>query len=104
MKQIVCITGLISQPRFVKRVQTLLMADYDVTVYGYSRDGYNINNLPKSIKVINKGVQKDGGDYLSKFIGGYKDVKQLTESYKGKDVVFYSFSFLTAFWVLSKTC
>lgn len=58
MKQIVCITGLISQPRFVKRVQTLLMADYDVTVYGYSRDGYNVNNLPKSIKVINKGVQK----------------------------------------------
>lgn len=102
MKQIVCITGLISQPRFVKRVQTLLMADYDVTVYGYSRDGYNVNNLPKSIKVINKGVQKDGGDYLSKFIGGYKDVKQLTESYKGKDVVFYSFSFLTAFWFYLK--
>ena len=98
MKRIVCITGIASQPRFIKRVQTLLLAGYDVTVYGHNREGYVGNALPEGVEYFDKGMQIDGQDYLSKIKDGYKDVKELTQKYKGQDVCFYSFSFLTAFW------
>lgn len=98
MKRIVCITGIASQPRFIKRVQTLLSAGYDVTVYGHNREGYVGNILPEGVEYFDKGMQVDGQDYLSKIKDGYKDVKELTHKYKGQDVCFYSFSFLTAFW------
>lgn len=98
MKKIICITGLTTQPRFIKRVQTLLSAGYSVTVYGRNREGYVGNALPDGVEFFDKGMQKDGQDYLSKLFAGFADVKELTKKYKGQDVVFYSFSLLTAFW------
>lgn len=98
MKKVVCITGIASQPRFIKRIQTLLSAGFDVTVYGHNREGYLGNVLPEGVEYIDKGMQKDGQDYLSKICSGYQDVKELTKKYKGQDVVFYSFSLLTALW------
>lgn len=98
MKKIVCITGLATQPRFIKRVQTLLSAGYEVTVYGRNREGYIGNALPEGVEYIDKGIQKDGKDYFSKFIAGYKDVRDLIKQYRSQDVWFYSFSLLTAVW------
>ena len=66
MKRIVCITGLTTQPRFIKRVQTLLSAGYQVTVYGRNREGYVGNALPEGVEYIDKGMQIDGQDYLTK--------------------------------------
>ena len=56
IKRIVCITGAISQPRFVKRINGLVEAGFDVIVVGYDRDLYNDNKLPKAVSFINKGT------------------------------------------------
>lgn len=98
IRRIVCITGLISQPRFVKRVQTLCEAGFEVIVVGYERGGYNCNALPENITFINKGTQKNAGAYLSKIKSGYMDVKGLIDKYGNKETLFYSFSLLTALW------
>lgn len=98
MKRIVCITGAISQPRFVKRINSLVEAGLEVVVVGYDRGIYNNNKLPKGIQFINKGTQKDGGAYVSKFMSGYKDVTDLINKFSDERTLFYSFSFITAIW------
>lgn len=98
IKRIVCITGTVSQPRFVKRVSGLVEAGFDVVVVGYDRGVYKNNKLPDGVPFINKGTQKDGEGYLSKITSGYKDVAELIGKYKNEETVFYSFSFLTAIW------
>lgn len=98
IKRVVCITGLVSQPRFVKRVNSLVEAGFEVIVVGYDRGVYNNNKLPEGVPFINKGTQKDGGGYFTKIESGYKDVVELIRKYKNEETVFYSFSFLTAIW------
>ena len=102
IKRVVCITGAISQPRFVKRVNGLVEAGFEVIVVGYDRGIYKDNKLPKEVTFINKGTQIDGGGYLSKVVSGYKDVEELIFKYNNAETVFYSFSFLTAVWFYSK--
>ncbi len=102
IKRIVCITGAISQPRFVKRINGLVEAGFDVIVVGYDRGLYNDNKLPKAVSFINKGIQTDGGGYMSKIVSGYKDVEELLDKYNNADTIFYSFSFLTAIWFYYK--
>lgn len=98
IKRVVCITGLVSQPRFIKRVNSLVDAEFNVIVVGYDRGIYKNNKLPEGVSFINKGTQKDGGGYFTKLMSGYKDVSELIEKYKNEETIFYSFSFLTAIW------
>lgn len=98
IKRVVCITGIVSQPRFVKRVSSLVEAGFDVVIMGYDRGIYNNNKLPKEVSFINKGTQKDGGGYISKIKCGYNDVVEIIRTFKDDETVFYSFSFLTAIW------
>lgn len=102
IKRVVCITGAVSQPRFVKRVNSLVEAGFDVIVVGYDRGIYKDNKLPECVPFINKGHQIDGGGYLSKVVSGYKDVTELIEKYSNDETIFYSFSFLTAIWFYCK--
>lgn len=98
IKRVICITGAISQPRFLKRINSLVEAGFEVIVVGYDRGIYKDNKLPEGVPFINKGSQVDGGGYLSKVVSGYKDVAELIEKYKNDETIFYSFSFLTAIW------
>lgn len=102
IKRVVCITGIVSQPRFVKRINSLVEAGFDVIVVGYDRGIYKDNKLPECVPFINKGSQIDGGGYLSKIVSGYKDVTELIEKYSNDETIFYSFSFLTAIWFYCK--
>ena len=91
--KIIILTGSLSLPRVINRIESLHTAGYDIDVYGYNRNIYE-NNFPDNvnIKIISDFV--DGQNYLSKLITIYKDLKFLIKFYKQKntDSIFYFIS------------
>lgn len=100
-KVIIFITASLSQPRIIKRITSISEAGFKVKVYGYSRGVYDCNKLPSTIEVIKLGHQRDGQNYLNKFIQIKKDLEMIIKKEKNKkDVIYYSFSFLISFFLL----
>lgn len=59
-KRIVVISPNLAHPRYHRRVEALIAAGYQVTVYSFMRSYYNCNSFPPECELINLGQIKDG--------------------------------------------
>ncbi len=94
--KVVFITGLLSQPRCIKRVKAFLDDGFECHVYGYDRGKYDVNKYPEGVHLIKLGVLEDGTRYLRKTRRLIKDIRKCVKRYKGERVVFYAFGFIQA--------
>lgn len=92
-KNIVAIVPAISQPRVIKRLNSLSDAGYKIKVYGYSR-GMNVSasyNSKISVEVISN-IGK-GRNYIKRFFQEYRQVKEIIKK-EGNNSLYYSFEFV----------
>lgn len=94
--KIICILANLSQPRCIKRVKSLQEGGHDVSVYGFCRGLYDVNEFPSSIKVNNWGKIESGTGYLSRLCKVYKNLKTIFRKHKDESVIYYCFSFEAA--------
>lgn len=102
MRKIVFITSTLSQPRIIKRINTIYNAGFDVKVYGFDRNVYNCNSLPNVLKPIKLGDLKDGKGYLDKIKKFRKAIDYIVAKEGKDDVIFYSFSLISSFFLKKK--
>ena len=95
--QIIFVTGSISQPRVLKRIQSIKDAGFAVSVYAYDRGVYNCNVLPGNIPLTILGTMRDGRDYLTKFRLNRLDAKKIVEKEGKEGVLYYLFGFIETF-------
>ena len=96
---IVFLVSSLSQPRAIRRIESIFAMGYQVDVYGYDRSQYNCNRIAQSIPVHVLGQHKQGGNYLGKVRQIKKDVKRIVREYKGKKCLYYSFGFIETFFL-----
>lgn len=103
MKTIVFIVPVLSQPRCIKRIETLHNAGYQIKVYGFDRGQYsnNITNIKCPIKEVIK--LPEGNKYKS-FIFQIKCIGRIIRENNKKDCIFYFFGFETTRWAYYLGC
>lgn len=94
--KVVFITGLLSQPRCIKRVKAFLDDGFECHVYGYNRGKYDVNKYPVEVHLVELGVLEDGTHYLRKTRQLFRDIRLCVKHYKDEKVVFYAFGFIQA--------
>lgn len=99
-KKIVFITGALSQPRIIKRINSFIDNGYEVEVYGFDRGKYSINKETYKCDINIVGKQKDGQNYLSKLIQIFNLHKSLSNKCKSDNSIFYLFGFIEGFFSL----
>ena len=97
--KIVFFLASLSQPRCIKRIESLYRAGFEVEVFGYYRGLYDVNVFSKSIHVTSWGNIKNGGGYLVKFIRNAKNILRVVRYYSAQNVLFYAFGFDLTFWL-----
>lgn len=102
MRRIVFITSTLSQPRVIKRIKSIYNAGFEVKVYGFDRNVYNCNSLPKDIESIKLGDLKDGEGYFGKIKSFRKAVDYIIDKEGKNDVIFYSFALIPTFFLKKK--
>lgn len=102
--KIVFLLESISQPRCIKRVRSFISNGYDVEIYGIDRGVYSENYSISGIKINVIDKQRDGKDYLKKFIQNNKSIKQILNKHDKNKTVFYSFGFAITVSVLINGC
>lgn len=96
--QIVFLVSSLSQPRAIKRIESIASLGYKTEVYGYDRGQYNCNKLSEHIKVTVLGQFSQGGSYHDKVKHIRRDVKKLVRIH-GKKCLYYSFGFIESFFL-----
>lgn len=99
-KHIVFITSSLSQPRVIKRIKSIKDAGFNVKVYGFNRNVYNCNTLPKEIDVINLGSFEDGKGYFKKFLQFKSKIKNIIKIEGHKNVIYYSFAMAPSLFLM----
>lgn len=99
-RKIVFITGALSQPRIIKRINSFIDNGYEVEVYGFDRGKYSINKETYKCDINIVGEQKDGQNYFAKLIQIYNLHKSLNNKSKSDNSTFYLFGFIEAFFSL----
>lgn len=102
MKTIVFIASAISQPRVIKRIDSLYKAGFNVKVYGFDRGIYNCNKIPDYIDLEYLGNMKDGSGYLKKAQQFNKCIDYIIKQNNKPDTIFYSFSIISSFFLMRK--
>ncbi len=92
MKQIVFIVQQLSQPRCIKRIDTIQTAGFPIKVYGFDNGLYsdNLKNLPFRIHEIIKRDKTKGR--FSKILFFYSTIKRIIHE-NSHDSIFYLFGF-----------
>lgn len=102
MKKIIFICDLLSQPRIIKRINSIHLAGLEVKVYGYRRNKYNCNTFPSDIPVTTLGEMQDSSGYLRKLKQTYKDISDIIKENGTKENIYYAFGFFPALFLLMK--
>ena len=98
-KNVVFLTGGLTQPRVIKRIKYFYSRGYNVHVYGFDRGTFqNVNNLPPEIPVECLGYIENGRNYLYSFFLNRRKFVPILRKYEKQDVFFYAFGFFPAFW------
>lgn len=93
-QKVVFLVSSLSQPRAIRRVESIAALGIDVVVYGYDRKQYDCNKFSKDIPVSVLGEMSKGGGYIGKLKQIKSDVKTVTTEHKGENCLYYSFGFL----------
>lgn len=99
--KIIFLVSSLSQPRAIRRVESIAALGLDVIVYGYDRKQYECNKFSKDILVNVLGEMSKGGNYLGKLNQIRSDVRAITSMHKGENCLYYSFGFLESFFLRS---
>ena len=77
----------------IKRINGFISNGIDIEIYGIERENENLNAdiYGKKIKVIAR--QKNGEQYLRKFLQNQAAIKRIIKSYDPDKTIFYSFGF-----------
>ena len=98
-KNIIFLSGGLTQPRVIKRIKYFHDKGYNVHVYGFDRGTFqNVNTLPKEIPVECLGFIENGRNYFHSFFLNRKKFVPILRRYKNQNVCFYTFGFFPAFW------
>lgn len=98
-KKIIFLVSSLSQPRCIRRIESIAALGYDVIVYGYDRKQYNCNVLSKDIECYVLGELQKGEGYFSKFLTIRKDVKKIIAKHKEEDCLYYSFGYFESLFL-----
>ena len=91
--KIVFLVNSLSQPRCIRRIESIAALGYDVEVYGYDRGQYNCNKFSDNIPVMVLGQMSKGGGYWSKLRIIRKDIKKIINEHKDENCLYYSFGY-----------
>ena len=72
--KIVFLVSSLSQPRAIRRVESIVALGYEVEVYGYDRVQYNCNKFSVKIPVTILGQMSKGDGYLEKIRTVKRDI------------------------------
>jgi len=101
--KLIFIVSSLSQPRAIRRVESIAKLGYDVEVYGYDRGQYNCNKFSDNIPTTVMGKMTKGNGYWKKLRTICKDVSSIIDKHKGQCCLYYSFGFFeTLFLRLNK--
>ena len=98
-KKIIFLVSSLSQPRCIRRIESIKELGYDVIVYGYDRKQYNCNVLSKDIECHVLGELEKGGGYLSKILTIRRDIKKITSKHKNEKCLYYSFGYFESLFL-----
>lgn len=96
MKNVIFITRSLSQPRIIRRIETIAEYRFNVTVYGYDNGLYQNNTLSRKITINRLGSVSNGKGYFSKFCTYYKNIRNIINPLVGKDGIVYAFDMINA--------
>ena len=93
-RKIVFLVSSLSQPRAIRRVESIAALGIEVVVYGYDRKQYDCNKFSSEIPVNVLGEMSKGGGYFGKLKQIKSDVRMVTAKHKDENCFYYSFGFL----------
>lgn len=91
--KIVFFLSSISQPRCLKRIKGFIDAGFDVEIYGFDRNQYNINSTIENYEIVNLGYAPSGSGYFKKLFNARKKLYPIFKKNKNINVLYYSFAF-----------
>lgn len=97
-KSIVFLAMALSQPRCIKRVESLKDYGFNCIVYGYDRGKYDINTYPKDVNVFHLGILKDN-EYVGKAIKVFHDIVKVRKRHRKEPPVYYAFGIFQALYL-----
>lgn len=100
--KIVFFVSSLSQPRAIRRVESIEALGYEVEVYGYDRAQYNCNRFSEKIPVTVLGQMSKGGGYLDKIKTIRKDVARIIQEHEGQNCLYYSFGYFESIFLRLK--
>lgn len=100
--KIVFLVSSLSQPRVIRRVESIAALGYEVEVYGYDRVQYNCNKFSGKIPVTILGQMSKGGEYFEKIKIVKRDITRIVKEHKGQKCLYYSFGFIESFFLCLK--
>lgn len=92
--KIIFFVSSLSQPRAIRRVESIAALGYEVEVYGYDRVQYNCNKFSQNIKVTVLGQMSKGGGYLGKLKQIKKDIAHVVNVHSTENCLYYSFGYI----------
>ena len=93
-QKIVFFVSSLSQPRAIRRVESIAALGIEVAVYGYDRKQYDCNKFSEGIPVTVLGEMSKGGGYIEKLRQIKADIRRITAKHRGEGCLYYSFGFL----------
>lgn len=97
--KIIFLVSSLSQPRAIRRVESIAALGYDVEVLGYDRGQYTCNKFSENIPVTVLGKMSKGNGYWGKVKKIHKDVKHIVCQHKGESCLYYSFGYWETFFL-----
>ena len=97
--KIVFLVSSLSQPRAIRRVESIAALGIEVVVYGYDRGQYNCNTFSPNINVNVLGEMSKGGGYLGKVKQIKNDITHIVDAHKTENCLYYSFGFIETFFL-----
>ena len=101
-KKIVFLVSSLSQPRCIRRIESIVALGYDVEVYGYDRGQYNCNKFSDNIPVTVLGRMAKGVGYLSKLLTVKRDINRILKEHNGQKCLYYSFGYFESLFLRLK--
>lgn len=96
MARIIFVLGQISQPRCLKRIESIKLRGYEVVIWGFDYSMYNINLNTSSLNINRFDFKYCKTEKLRNFIKRRNCIARLIRS-SNKDDLFYFFGFDVAF-------
>ena len=100
--KIVFLVSSLSQPRAIRRVESIAALGYEVEVYGYDRVQYNCNKFSVKIPVTILGQMSKGDGYLEKIRTVKRDIDSVVKEHKGQNCLYYSFGYFESIFLRLK--